>query len=204
MAVCKSTVVQRARSATEIINLAKKQSDEAREILDHGNLFFNTMIAVCNKELPYRVKEVNLHEMPEVRTLLQQQMPLRIIVPIQDAFNLDLPRMKNKTGKHDVAFNPFSSSLPIIQGFAEKVLVMASAQKPRRIGIIGTDGKWYHFLCKPKDDLRKDARMMEFNTMINRLLKKNPQSRKRKLCKYEKRNIYFSRCSNICSDSTFR
>lgn len=149
------------------------------------------MIAVCNKEFSHRVKQVNFHELPEVRTLLQQPMPLQIIVPIQEAFNLNLPPMKNKTGKHDTSFNPFSNALPFIQAFEEKVTVMASAQKPRKIGIFGTDGKWYHFLCKPKDDLRKDSRMMEFNTMINRLLKKNPQSRKRKLCKYKLKINFF-------------
>jgi len=39
------------------------------------------------------------------------------------------------------------------------------------------DRRCHPFLCKPKDDLRKDSRMMEFNTMINRLLKKDEESR---------------------------
>lgn len=46
---------------------------------------------------------------------------------------------------------------------------------------MGSDGIERPFLCKPKDDLRKDARMMEFNAMINRLLSKSPESRRRKL-----------------------
>jgi len=54
-------------------------------------------------------------------------------------------------------------------------------QKPRKIGIMGSDGKVYPFLCKPKDDLRKDARLMEFNSMINKLLKKDSESRRRNL-----------------------
>ena len=47
--------------------------------------------------------------------------------------------------------------------------------------LLGSDGLEHPFLCKPKDDLRKDARMMEFTTMINRLLSKDPKSRRRKL-----------------------
>nr|GEW19318.1 serine/threonine-protein kinase ATR [Tanacetum cinerariifolium] len=47
--------------------------------------------------------------------------------------------------------------------------------------LFGSDGVKRPFLCKPKDDLRKDARMMEFNAMINRLLLKCPESRRRKL-----------------------
>ena len=66
-------------------------------------------------------------------------------------------------------------------GYGEEIEIMNSLQKPRKITLIGSDGKRYIFLCKPKDDLRKDGRLMEFNSMINRLLKKDPESRKRNL-----------------------
>jgi serine/threonine-protein kinase ATR len=58
---------------------------------------------------------------------------------------------------------------------------MNSLQKPRRIGVIGSDGKVYHFLCKPNDDLRKDSRVLEFYGMINKLLNRNSESRRRNL-----------------------
>ena len=51
----------------------------------------------------------------------------------------------------------------------------------RQVVFLGSDGVARPFLCKPKDDLRKDARMMEFNAVINRLLSKVPESRRRKL-----------------------
>lgn len=50
-----------------------------------------------------------------------------------------------------------------------------------KVVFLGSDGVQRPFLCKPKDDLRKDARMMEFTAMINRLLSKYPESRRRKL-----------------------
>lgn len=59
---------------------------------------------------------------------------------------------------------------------------MSSLQRPRKIKMRGSDGKLYPFLCKPKDDLRKDARLMEFNNMINRFLKKDADSSRRRLC----------------------
>ena len=59
---------------------------------------------------------------------------------------------------------------------------MPSLQKPRKIVIMGSDGKRYAFLCKPKDDLRKDARLMEFDSMINKLLQADSESRRRRLC----------------------
>ena len=59
---------------------------------------------------------------------------------------------------------------------------MNSMQKPRKITVRGTDGVRYPFLVKPKDDLRKDARLMEFNSIINKLLKKDAESSRRQLC----------------------
>jgi serine/threonine-protein kinase ATR len=39
---------------------------------------------------------------------------------------------------------------------------MASLQRPKKITFIGSDGQKYSFLAKPKDDLRKDYRLMDF------------------------------------------
>lgn len=64
----------------------------------------------------------------------------------------------------------------------DEALVLNSLQRPRKISILGTDGKVYSLLCKPKDDLRKDQRLMEFNNMINGFLKKNVDSVKRRMC----------------------
>ena len=61
---------------------------------------------------------------------------------------------------------------------------MRSLAKPRKISIRGSDGQSYVFLGKPKDDLRKDARLMDFNGIINKLLKANSESRRRKLCEF--------------------
>ncbi|RCI03294.1 serine/threonine-protein kinase M1, partial [Rhizopus stolonifer] len=63
------------------------------------------------------------------------------------------------------------------QRIEHKILVMRSLQMPKRITIVGSDGKLYKFLVKKEDDLRKDARTMEFSNMINTFLRKNPQAR---------------------------
>lgn len=60
---------------------------------------------------------------------------------------------------------------------------MHSLAKPRKITIQGSDGQTYIFLGKPKDDLRKDARLMDFNAIINKILKSNSESRRRQLRK---------------------
>ena len=47
--------------------------------------------------------------------------------------------------------------------------------------VLGSDGREYPFLAKPKDDLRKDHRMMEVAGVLNRLFAKEPASRRRNL-----------------------
>lgn len=67
---------------------------------------------------------------------------------------------------------------------------MPSLQHPRKITIIGSDGRDYIFLCKPKDDLRKDSRTMEFNGIMNRLLTKDRNARARCLGNTKKINVF--------------
>jgi serine/threonine-protein kinase ATR len=65
----------------------------------------------------------------------------------------------------------------------DQIDVMPSLQRPKKIIFVGDDGKDYPFLVKPHDDLRKDARLMDFNSMINKLLKSRSETRKRNMCK---------------------
>jgi serine/threonine-protein kinase ATR len=65
--------------------------------------------------------------------------------------------------------------------FSNEIDIMRSLAKPRKITIRGSNGHIYMFLGKPKDDLRKDARLMDFNAIINKLLKANSESRRRQL-----------------------
>jgi serine/threonine-protein kinase ATR len=39
---------------------------------------------------------------------------------------------------------------------------MPSLQKPKKMTFLGSDGAHHPFLAKPKDDLRKDYRLMDF------------------------------------------
>lgn len=72
--------------------------------------------------------------------------------------------------------------LTCYEAVLDETTILNSQQRPRKISIRGSDGKIYSLLCKPKDDLRKDQRLMEFNSMINRFLKRDVESSKRRLC----------------------
>lgn len=66
----------------------------------------------------------------------------------------------------------------------DEVDIMSSLAKPRKITIRGSNAEKYSFLVKPQDDLRKDARLMDLNSLINKLLNSNSESRRRQLREY--------------------
>lgn len=70
-----------------------------------------------------------------------------------------------------------------LSSFNEVVDVASSKAKPKTISFRTVCGKTVKFLCKQEKDgdLRKDARLMEFNTTVNRLLTEDPEGCKRNL-----------------------
>lgn len=60
---------------------------------------------------------------------------------------------------------------------------MMTKAKPKKISAVTTCGKSVRFLLKQEKhgDLRKDARLMEFNSVVNRLLQEESECRKRNL-----------------------
>ena len=89
----------------------------------------------------------------------------------------------------------FSIIFTSVIEFYDEIDIMNSLARPRKITILGSNGQIYMFLGKPKDDLRKDARLMDFNAIINKLLKSNSESRRRQLRKGA--NRYASYCTDV-------
>ncbi|GMH45286.1 hypothetical protein BSKO_13243 [Bryopsis sp. KO-2023] len=71
--------------------------------------------------------------------------------------------------------------IPTIIGMKKEVRVMTSLVQPKKITFLGSDGLEYPFLAKPKDDLRKDCRLMEFCWVLNDHLRRDSDVRKRDL-----------------------
>ncbi|KAJ3311720.1 serine/threonine-protein kinase M1 [Boothiomyces sp. JEL0838] len=179
MAVGKSTVQERAKRVASILN--KIKSDPAARhvqpplisIVQQFESTIDQLIQLCN--YPITDGKTKLSMSKDFRKL-QKIVSLGpgIMIPLQSSLTITLPDRHQSINSH----NPFNSELPLIVGFDDDIQIMASLQKPRRITIRGSDGKKYIFLCKPEDDLRKDSRMMELNSIINKLLKKDPETRK--------------------------
>ncbi|KAL0334542.1 UNVERIFIED_CONTAM: Serine/threonine-protein kinase ATR [Sesamum radiatum] len=179
-AVTKSTVSSRRDAAAEIIQAARRGSSHGgsnsmfvqfASLVDH-------LIRLCFHPGQSKARTINI--LTEF-SALKRMMPVDIIMPTQESLTVNLPSYDvnlTDSGTSDI----FSYlDLPTITGIADEAEILSSLQRPKKIILMGSDGSERPFLCKPKDDLRKDARMMEFNAMINRLLSKCAESRRRKL-----------------------
>nr|CAB3471467.1 unnamed protein product [Digitaria exilis] len=180
-AVSKSTVPARKEAAAEILQSAKKgcrRGSQNSALFIQFPTLIEHLIKLCFHPGQPKARTINIST---EFSSLKRMMPLGIILPVQQALTVTLPsydpNMSDQAG-----FHPFSvSEHPTIAGIADEAEILSSLQKPKKVVFIGSDGVSRPFLCKPKDDLRKDSRMMEFNAMINRLLSKVPESRRRKL-----------------------
>ncbi|CAG8461030.1 2617_t:CDS:10, partial [Racocetra fulgida] len=86
---------------------------------------------------------------------------------IQTVFEIEIP------GQYDGLSIPDPSRHIKIAYFDPKVLVLKSLRKPKKIVIIGADGKEYPFLVKGGEDLRLDQRVQQLFTVMNELMRKD-------------------------------
>ena len=89
----------------------------------------------------------------------------------------------NSNNSNNHLLKSISDTSLYIQRFHETVEVATSKARPKIIKLTTTSGKQVKFLLKQEKngDLRKDARMMEFNATVNRILLEDSESRKRNL-----------------------
>lgn len=165
----------------EIVNRVKatvKAVNETRHIaktIDQMIKMAKELLYLCDCPVDAEVKKMEMGtKFPSLLALAKRG---DVILPMQNSLSVTMP----PTFSADKDYKVFDDDIPRIVDLDNTIEVMHSLQRPRKIIIKASDGKSYAFLCKPKDDLRKDARLMEFDSMINNLLQSNPDSRKRRL-----------------------
>jgi serine/threonine-protein kinase ATR len=104
-----------------------------------------------------------------------------LVVPCQDALSPSLSCIES--GPDDAIF---SFDVPKIKSIDRAITIMSSKQAPVKVALISSDGKKVHFLLKPMsrnspDDYRKDAYMMDFCALLNRLFERSSDGRSREL-----------------------
>jgi len=185
LAVVKSSAKERshrgAACMTKIMDNAKKLKNEAagsevRLLINQGQRLSDQLLQVCEGEI--QGKATNISITKDLRFNLKTA-PCRLVIPLESTLMASLPTVTDNVNIK--THKAFTKDTITISTLLDDVLVLNSLQRPRKISIRGSDGRVYGLLCKPKDDLRKDQRLMEFNAMINRSLKRDAESSKRRL-----------------------
>ena len=186
LAVVKSSDKTRADRGTELLNRLKEPkasktkadgySADLRVMITQAQKLSEGLLHACEAPVEQRAASASLskdlgfnHKLAPCPLVVPLELSLTPSLP--DGANIDIIR------KHKA----FVDEKITIQAFQDYVLVLSSLQRPRKLTVRGSDGKNYGLLCKPKDDLRKDQRLMEFNGIINRALKRDAESSKRRL-----------------------
>jgi serine/threonine-protein kinase ATR len=185
LAVCKASVPDRASRGVAIINKLKDPKNrpknesaglDLRVMITHGQKLSDGLLQACEIHIETRSANVSLSKDLNFNHKLA---PNPLVIPLESTLTANAPVVQDAF--HIRKFVAFAQERITIQSFSDEVLVLNSLQRPRKLTVRGSDGKQYGLLCKPKDDLRKDQRLMEFNTMINRALKRDTESSKRRL-----------------------
>ncbi|KAJ0077716.1 hypothetical protein Patl1_36279 [Pistacia atlantica] len=68
-----------------------------------------------------------------------------------------------------------------IASFSEDLTILSTKTKPKKLVILGSDGKKYTYLLKGREDLRLDARIMQLLQAVNSFLHSTPATRSQSL-----------------------
>jgi len=95
----------------------------------------------------------------------------KIVMPIHKNLNPILP----SDGDDIQNFSCYNPNPVYIQGILPEFSLMNSKEKPKKIGLIGSDDKIYYFVVKQDQggDMRKEARFIMFANMINTMFESN-------------------------------
>uniref|UniRef100_A0A4W6DTL7 Serine/threonine-protein kinase ATR n=1 Tax=Lates calcarifer TaxID=8187 RepID=A0A4W6DTL7_LATCA len=163
-AVSKSSYPMRMNRCNQILKKAISLKHSLEKFIGDANRLTDKLLELCNKPVDGNSTTLSMSvHFKQLKRLVEEPTFSQILIPLQS---------------HDA----FPGHWAYLDGFEDIVEILASLQKPKKISLKGSDGRSYTMMCKPKDDLRKDCRLMEFNCLINKVWgTKNAESRRREL-----------------------
>ncbi|QLQ78832.1 hypothetical protein HG537_0B01800 [Torulaspora globosa] len=169
-----STSTARANRGRYIIDSYRKTSDCVQEMITNTIDLTQAFTKVCLKEVKNAVSRSGRSLEKDFRFDMSMA-PSKLAVPVQ--INLDM--ISPLSSQSNQKYTPFGEVITIAK-FGTTYKVFSSLKKPKKLNVIGSDGKVYGIMCK-KEDVRQDNQYMQFATTMDFLLKKDVESMKRNL-----------------------
>ncbi|KAI5970831.1 MEC1 [Candida margitis] len=170
-----STDARRKLKVNTILESLKRTNKSHGVLILAASELFEKLIGIASKPISKssRTKQLSLSKYFGVEDASKPYDQL--VIPVQSNLQIRLPY---KEVANYTAF-PKSASVTF-DGFDDVVNIFFSLQMPRQVTIRGSDGMPYRLMVKG-DDTRKDAKVVEFTTMVNRILSSSTEARKRGL-----------------------
>ncbi|XP_042356809.1 serine/threonine-protein kinase ATR [Plectropomus leopardus] len=177
-AVSKSSYPMRMNRCNQILKKAISLKPSLEKFIGDATRLTDKLLELCNKPVDGNSTTLSMSvHFKQLKRLVEEPTFSQILIPLQSVLIPTLPSTGGTNTQHDA----FPGHWAYLDGFEDSVEILASLQKPKKISLKGSDGRSYTMMCKPKDDLRKDCRLMEFNCLINKCLRKDAESRRREL-----------------------
>ncbi|KAJ8069456.1 hypothetical protein OCU04_003110 [Sclerotinia nivalis] len=183
LAVSTSKQLDRRNKGTELLSKLEKVSGrtdnstiDIKALIKSGQALTNEILRICEVG-DFQGSKVSKPSLTKDLQFNHKVVPCLLACPVEAALTATLPTLTDKVTTHKA----FSRDVITIHSFEDDVLVLNSLARPRRLNALASNGQHYGLLCKPKDDLRMDQRLMEFNGMMNRALKRDAESSRRQL-----------------------
>ncbi|XP_003376297.1 hypothetical protein Tsp_00544 [Trichinella spiralis] len=177
LSVATSTNPQRRQACKEVYEKAMALNARVKPLLEDMTEFLELLKKLCYSAAGARRLSLSMsQDFPKLNSYFSNRRASRppIILPMQSMMDINMSVLKLSNSACSDQ-KPVGTSFPIqpvyIAGFADTVEILSSLQKPKKILIVCTDGKTYPMMCKAKDDLRLDKRLMEFNNLKCRVEK---------------------------------
>ena len=157
-------------SVFEKTNATKAILEDAQSRLQDSSVFSSLVSSASI----FHEKIIQLCRAPLIRNNVQKARLSEFRVDFSDCFNkpqLAVPVQKVMNSLENVHMYDIEKSITI----------QNSLQKPKRISVWGSNGERYYLLLKRNDDVRKDARLIEFTSAVNQLLQSDPAAGSRYL-----------------------
>uniref|UniRef100_A0A4W3IEU8 non-specific serine/threonine protein kinase n=1 Tax=Callorhinchus milii TaxID=7868 RepID=A0A4W3IEU8_CALMI len=154
---------ERIYAASKIINIVRKSKGKMVKDLER---LCDAYITLANMDASKWKQERKGIDIP----------PSQPITKLKNLDDVVIPTMEIKvdpSGKYE--------NLVTVKSFKSQFRLAGGMNLPKIIDCVGSDGRERRQLVKGRDDLRQDAVMQQVFQMCNALLKKNTDTRKRKL-----------------------
>jgi len=131
-AVTKSTVPSRREAAAEIINAARRKSNEASvsSLFAQFAMLIDHLIKLCFHPGQTKARTIN---MSTEFSALKRMMPVEIIMPTQQSLTVNLPTYDVNTPENITSEIFYSADLPTITGIADEADILSSLQRPKKV-----------------------------------------------------------------------